>query len=56
MKKLICAILIGLCFFWILGTVGALECEMISLKQFVVRETSAFVLLYGSAWIGGFNK
>lgn len=56
MRKLICGALIGLCFFWILGTAGSLECDKISIAEFVAREVPALLLLYGSFWIGGFDK
>lgn len=56
MKKLICAALIAGCLFWILGVAGSLECDKISMAEFIAREVPALVLLYLSFWIGGFDK
>jgi hypothetical protein len=56
MKKLICAAVLGFCLFWILGSAGMLECDKISIAEFVARGVPALILLYGSFWIGGFNK
>lgn len=56
MKELICAVVLFLCLFWILGLTGALECDRISIGEFIARGVPALLLLYGSFWIGGFDK
>lgn len=56
MRKLICGGLMGLCLLWILGVAGSLECDKISMAEFIAREVPALVLLYLSFWIGGFDK
>lgn len=47
-RELIGGLLATLAFFWVLGTVGALECENITMLQAVVQGTIGVV----AGWIG----
>ena len=51
MKKRIFAILMIVGFVFLLGTVGAADCEQISLTELLIRSIAGFILI-GGGYIG----
>ena len=53
-KEKICAVLIAIGLFLMIGSVGAIECNTVSVAQGFVQAVGGLVLAIASAIIGGF--